>query len=297
MVFRSPLSRFTITLKDTFPFRKIPSKLARKPPRRRPMKRLLLLIATFLLAMPGTAPAATPEKPKPPAPAPFTPAADQRGAWAMTPDPALPNVLVIGDSISIGYTREVRKRLEGRANVYRPMNPNGKGPDNCGDTTIGLANLDRWLAGPRWDVIHFNWGLWDLCYRDAKSKNQGNRDKVNGKISTPPPDYERQLEALVLKLKATGAKLIWASTTLVPEGEDGRLVGDDVKYNVIAARVMQRHGIPTDDLHALTKTFPAALFTKPGDVHYTAEGYAKLAAQVAGEVTTALKKPVPPGKP
>ena len=109
----------------------------------------------------------------------------------MTPDPALPNVLVLGDSISIGYTKDVRKLLEGRANVFRPMRPDGKGPDNCGDTTIGLANLDRWLAGPRWDVIHFNWGLWDLCYRDANSKNQGNRDKVNGKISTPLPDYER----------------------------------------------------------------------------------------------------------
>lgn len=209
----------------------------------------------------------------------------------MQVDGKLPNVLLLGDSISIAYTRDVRKALAGRANVFRPMQPDAKRPDNCGNTTMGLERLDRWLGDRRWSVIHFNWGLWDLCYRNPVSKSQGNRDKVNGKISTTPADYERQLDRLVTRLKATGAKLIWASTTFVPEGEDGRFVGDDAKYNAIAARVMEKHGVAVNDLHALTKTFAPTLFVKPGDVHFTTQGSQRLAAQVAEKIGAVLKKP------
>jgi hypothetical protein len=181
---------------------------------------LLMSLSTVLHAAEPTAeskpvapakPESTTKPTTPRKPAPFTPAADLKGAWNFTADPKLPNVLIIGDSISIGYTRAVREKLTGRANVYRPMN--GKGPDNCGDTTIGLNKIDGWLGKQKWDVIHFNWGLWDLCYRDPKAKEQGNRNKATGKISTQPADYEKNLERLVKRLEATGAKLIWANTT------------------------------------------------------------------------------------
>jgi hypothetical protein len=101
------------------------------------------------------------------------------------------------------------------------MKPWGKRVDNCGDTRMGLKNLDAWLGTTRWDVIHFNWGLWDLCYRNPESKTQGNRDRVHGKISVPPDEYEKNLEQLVTRLKSTGASLFWASTTFVPAGEVG----------------------------------------------------------------------------
>lgn len=217
---------------------------------------------------------------------PFTPPADEKGDWSFEADPRLPDVLILGDSISIGYTRAVRAKLAGKANVYRPMN--GKGPDNCGDTTIGLKKIDAWLGTRKWDVIHFNWGLWDLCYRNPASKNQGNRDKVGGRVSTTPEDYEKNLDLLVTRLKATGAKLIWASTTFVPEGEAGRFVGDDAKYNAVAARVMTKHQIVTDDLYTLSKDFAGKFSTKAGDVHYTPEGYGKLAEQVSASIETLL---------
>jgi hypothetical protein len=237
------------------------------------------LIALFL----ATALTAAPKQ------APYTPPADLKGAWAFKPDPKLPNVLILGDSISIAYTLPVRKALQGKANVFRPMR-SAKQPDNCGDTAIGLANIDKWLGDTRWDVIHFNWGLWDLCYRHPQSKDQGNRDKVNGKLSTTPEDYERNLEKLVTRLKATGAKLIWAHTTAVPDGEAGRFIGDDAKYNAIAARVMERHHIPVNDLLAASKAFAPAMFIKPGDVHFTPQGSAKLAGQVAARISEALEK-------
>lgn len=268
------------------------------------MKFLPSLITVLLMALTpalhaadltgGTKPA-VPAKPAsktettvPRKPAPFTPAADKKGDWTFTADPKLPNVLILGDSISIGYTPQVREKLTGKANVYRPMV--GKGPDNCGDTAIGLAKIDGWLGQRKWDVIHFNWGLWDLCYRNPQSKEQGNRDKVGGKLSTPPVDYEKNLEQLVTRLEATGAKLVWANTTVVPEGEAGRFVGDDEKYNAIAARVMKKHGIATDDLFTLTKGFAGKFSTKAGDVHFTAAGDEKLALQVAATIEKLLSK-------
>jgi lysophospholipase L1-like esterase len=236
-----------------------------------------LLLVLLLAAVTGASHAADT--------APYTPPADAKGNWHFTADPKLPNVLFLGDSISIGYTRLVREKLAGKANVFRPMR--GRNPDNCGDTTIGLERIDTWLGSQKWDVIHFNWGLWDLCYRNPASKNQGNRDKVGGKLSTPLNVYERNLEQLVARLKSTGAKLIWANTTVVPEAEAGRFVGDDQKYNAAAARVMQREGIPTNNLFDLTKSFAGQHSLKAGDVHYTPAGYALLAAQVAIAVESA----------
>lgn len=249
------------------------------------MKRTALLLA--LLIAPHAAIHADPAG-KPASPAkemPFhTPKQDRKGMKSGDPINAeLPNVLILGDSISIGYTRQVRKGLEDRANVIRPK-------ANCGDTPRGLANIDKWLGDTKWDVIHFNWGLWDLCYRNPESKTQGNRDKINGKLSVPIPDYENNLETLVERLKRTGATLIWASTTFVPEGELGRNTGDDEKYNAAAARIMEKHGVLINDLHATTKAFGQEMFSGPGNVHYKPNGSAKLAAQVIANISAVLDK-------
>lgn len=194
----------------------------------------------------------------------------------------LPKALILGDSISIGYTKPVTEVLQGKVDVSRPR-------ANCGSTVAGLANIDKWLGDASWDVIHFNWGLHDLCYRHPESKAKGRRDKVNGTQAVPVAEYEKNLETLVERLEKTGAKLVFATTTIVPEGEVGRVVGDDVKYNDAALRVMKKHGIPIDDLHALTKTFPPELFSGPGNVHFTQEGSQKLADQVAASIQDALK--------
>ena len=195
----------------------------------------------------------------------------------------LPNILIIGDSISMEYTPYVAEMLKNEAAVQH-----NKG--NAEHTDTGLKKLDQWLGTTKWDVIHFNWGLWDLCYHNPASKVQGNRDKVTGTLTTTLEQYRKNLDQLVLRLKKTGATLIWAQTTVVPEGEAGRIVGDDKKYNEVAATVMKKHGIMIDDLYALTKKFPSDLFDGPGNVHYTKDGYKKIAAQVTDTIRTALKK-------
>jgi lysophospholipase L1-like esterase len=212
----------------------------------------------------------------------YTPEADKAAlANATASEEGLPKVLIIGDSISIGYFPAVREALKGKASVSRPNT-------NCGDTPRGLRHLNQWLGDTKWDVIHFNWGLWDLCYRNPEAKTYGNRDKVNGKLSVTPEDYEKNLNMLVDSLQKTGASLIWASTTMVPEGEDGRFVGDDVKYNAIASKVMNERGIPINDLHAVSSAFPPTMFVKPGDVHFKKPGSEMLADKVAESIKAYL---------
>ena len=195
----------------------------------------------------------------------------------------LPNVLLIGDSISIGYTVEVRKLLANKADVFRI-------PTNGKNSAYGLRNLDKWLQANHWDVIHFNWGLWDVCYRHPKSKTQGKRDKVNGTLTTTPDDYKENIIAIVEKLKQTKAQLIWSHTTPVPQYEEGRKVGDEIIYNNIAAAVMNEHHILVNDLHAHAALRVPEIFFKKGDVHFTKEGYAYLAKKVAQDIQKSLNK-------
>lgn len=200
-------------------------------------------------------------------------------------DPSLPRVLIIGDSISIGYTAGVRGNLKGIANVHRI-------PGNAGHTGMGIASLEKWLDPEKgsWDLIHFNWGLWDLCYRNPKSTTQGNRDKLNGKLTHTPEQYAANLETLVTRLKKTKATLIFATTTPVPTGEAGRKVGDDKIYNEAALAVMRKHDIGITDLHAVMEGKMDRFGQKPGDVHFTPEGSALLAMAVSQRIKDALKQ-------
>ena len=193
----------------------------------------------------------------------------------------MPQVLLIGDSITWGYADEVRRLLAGTAEVTRI-------PDNGQSTDFGLLKLADWLGDTRWEVIHFNWGLWDLCYRHPESPNQGNRDKVRGTVTLTLAEYATNLEQLVTRLRATGARLIWASTTPVPEGEFGRIAGDEVNYNAVAAKIMRAHDIAIDDLHTAILPRIQELQLPDGDVHFTEAGYAFLAQQVVACIRQAL---------
>ncbi len=206
----------------------------------------------------------------------------KKGPLASIEDvPGLPRVLLIGDSISIGYTLSARKALKGVANVHRI-------PTNGGPTSKGLEHIEAWLGTSKWDVIHFNWGLHDLCYRHPKSKTQGSRDKVNGTVTHAVEEYSTNLEKLVLRMKKTGSRLIFATTTPVPEGEAGRKIGDDLRYNKAARAVMKKHGVPINDLHVVMADRMDQFGTRPGNVHFKPEGSALLAQQVARAVKEAL---------
>ena len=186
-------------------------------------------------------------------------------AWDYVKDvPGLPRVLLIGDSVSRGYTLAARKALAGKANVHRA-------PENCGPSANGLKKLDIWLAGAKWDVIHFNFGIHDR--------------------STPPADYQQRLETLVARMKATGAKVIWASTTPVPaDTKDGPKAAEQiVEKNRIAAEVMAKQGVAIDDLFTFI-TPHLAKVQNPKDVHFNGDGYDLLGKQVAEMIGQTLSK-------
>lgn len=183
----------------------------------------------------------------------------------------LPQVLLIGDSISMGYTLPVRETLKGRANVHRI-------PQNGASSGYGVQRLDAWLGEGRWDVIHFNFGL-----HDAKLPPEGTRH-------SPPDVYEKNLRELVKRLKATGAKLIWASSTPIPNGgvlAPNRRFGDIDHYNAIAAKVMKENGVAINDLNAAIAPHVKE-HQKPMDVHFLDSGSGLLAKRVSEAVVRAL---------
>jgi acyl-CoA thioesterase-1 len=211
------------------------------------------------------------------------PAARPRANPAMEPvtDVAgLPRVLLIGDSISIGYTVPVRALLQGKANLHRP-------PTNCGPTTRGLEQIDRWLGDDRWDVIHFNWGLHDLKYVPATGDKLTDPKTPGSRPQVPREQYEANLRKLVARMQKTGATLIWAATTPVPPGAQGRIAGDEVAYNAIAEKIVREHHLATDDLYAFAKPRLKEL-QLPANVHFSKEGSQQLAAQVVQTIEQAL---------
>jgi len=189
-------------------------------------------------------------------------------------DPALPRALLIGDSISIGYTLPTRALLAAKANVHRP-------PTNCGNTTKCLLEIDEWLGAGHWDVIHFNFGIHDIkCPK---------RDGVN---QTRVDQYEANLRSIVARLKKTGAALIWCSTTQSPEAVCGAPARDFVTYNAAARKVMVENAVRINDLYAFSLPRLEEIQI-PVNSHFHAEGSRVLAGQVAAAIREALSDRVP----
>ncbi len=174
------------------------------------------------------------------------------------------NVLIIGDSISIGYTPTVSEALLGTAQV---VHNNG----NAQDTRNALKKINQWLGNQKWDVIHFNWGLWDLS-------------RKHGDLSVPLDEYRQNLRFLVGQLKKTGAILIFATTTPVPnQNNQARRDADVQTYNAAAREIMAEQNITVNDLYKLAKP-NLDDWQRKNNVHFTEEGYRELGLQVAEKI-------------
>ena len=202
-------------------------------------------------------------------------------------DQSNPRVLILGDSISMGYTPHVRSMLP-RVFLWRPVKTARQG-ENCQGTNHGVRRIDDWLAagGGKWDVIHFNFGLHDFKHVHPETKRNSNNPDHPPQAS--PEVYAKQLEEITLKLKATGAKLIFATTTPVPAGgvKPFRALDAPSKYNAIATEIMKRHGIEVNDLFAEVLGREDELM-RPVDVHFNSEGSKLLAQRVAAAIEASL---------
>ncbi|OGV66960.1 MAG: G-D-S-L family lipolytic protein [Lentisphaerae bacterium RIFOXYB12_FULL_65_16] len=173
----------------------------------------------------------------------------------------MPRVLLIGDSISRGYTVPTRHVLAGKVNVHRA-------PENCGPTATAMQKLDLWLGDRNWDVIHFNFGIHDR--------------------NTPASDYLIRLEHILGRLASTGASLIWATTTPIGAGAELYEQGSSERSNGLATPLMARHGVRINDLHALTLPKLGEIQI-PKDCHFHEAGYELMGRQVADAIVAALR--------
>lgn len=201
----------------------------------------------------------------------------------VNPNKKLPNVLIYGDSISIGYTPIVRKALEGQANVFRFFQ-NGM---SSSALIPNMKRLTQSMFQPHlkggwdfeWDVIHFNVGLHDVKYL-----KDGKLDRENGTQVNSLEAYKINMDNICKYLIETypKAKLIFATTTPVPEeGDEGRFGGDSKKYNQIAREVLANYpSIQINDLYALTEPNAQSWYIKPSNVHYNELGKTAQGKQV-----------------
>ncbi|MEZ4969269.1 MAG: SGNH/GDSL hydrolase family protein [Flavobacteriaceae bacterium] len=186
-----------------------------------------------------------------------------------------PRILIVGDSISIGYTPFVKEYFSDRAVVMH-------NPGNAQHTGTGLDSIANWIGDGNWDIIQFNWGLWDLCYRSRDVKEPLKRDKLNGKVTNSLGDYTLNLDSIVSVLREkTKAKLIFVTTTSVPENEPGRYQDDVLKYNDAARSIMKEHAVLVNDIYDQSVYIHGKYGKGNSDVHYGNEGYKQLGKLVA----------------
>jgi hypothetical protein len=193
----------------------------------------------------------------------------ERTEWTMSSGPekvdaALPNVLLVGDSITRAYFPDVAKDLAGKANVYYFASST-----SVGDVRLGPQLADYFaMMKLKWAVVHFNNGMHGWGYTEA--------------------EYRRYFPELVKAVRdgAPGAKLVWATTTPVRKVQANGASNERImERNRIAAAALKGDGVTVDDQYGLMIGHQDM---HADDIHFNAEGSALQAGQVAGSVLGAL---------
>jgi acyl-CoA thioesterase-1 len=91
-------------------------------------------------------------------------------------------------------------------------------------------------------------------------------------------------------MKGTGAHLVWASTTPVPDDlPKKQTAASIVERNKAAAELMKKHDVDIDDLFTAVTPHLAEMQNQK-DVHFNAKGYEFLGQVVAASIEIALRK-------
>lgn len=190
-----------------------------------------------------------------------------------TTEPA--KVVLIGDSIRLGYAPTVEAELAGKVNIISPK-PNG------GDSRNVLKHLDEWVIREQPAVVHFNCGIHDT-----------KKSKTTGTFQVSPEQYEANLREIVARIrKETGAVVLFATSTPILDDRaaqartkaDYELLQASIdQYNQIALKVMDELKVPVADLRAALpddSVATAKIMTADG-VHFSPEGRERLGKRVA----------------
>ena len=157
-------------------------------------------------------------------------------------------VLLIGDSIRLGYERYVKAVFEDVLEVYSPTEENGRMAQHI------QRFLNEWKKREHIpedvDLVHWNAGLWDvlrICGDDTL---------------TSPMFYAETLGKIVkrMNLLFPKAKIVFALSTAVREelyeGDYQRYNSDIEKFNEIAIKTLRPLGVEFNDLYSITKDAP-----------------------------------------
>ena len=185
------------------------------------------------------------------------------------------DLVLIGDSIRMGYEARVRECLEG----YGIWSPEANG----GDSAKVLAHLDAWVIAHTPRVVHLNCGLHDLKKLFDSGQAQVELD-----------DYRHNVDQIFDQILATGARLVWAMTTPVDEDLHhrnkgfNRFAADVDRYNAVAAELAAARDVPVNDLYAVIDSAGAQRLLLDDGVHFTDQGSALLGDAVADFVRPLL---------
>jgi lysophospholipase L1-like esterase len=147
------------------------------------------------------------------------------------PDLKLPNVLLLGDSLSRNYFPQVTKDLAGVANVYLMASSTSVGDPRLPQEIREFAAMEH----VPFRIVHFNNGMHGWDYTEAQYK-------------AAFPEFLFTVRSLV----ARNSALIWATTTPVkPQAFNGATNNRVDARNVIARSFIDAVHIPVDDQHAL----------------------------------------------
>ena len=179
-------------------------------------------------------------------------------------------VILIGDSIRMGYQDVVRRELENEAEVWGPT-------QNGGNSQNVLDHLQEWVIDPSPDVVHMNCGLHDL-------KTPFDSDTQTIALDA----YESNVRQILTQLgEKTQATVVWAATTPVNqqwhhENKDfDRFEAHVAAYNAAAGRVAAELGVEVNDLFSVVMQAGRDRHLRPDGVHFTEEGSELLGKAVA----------------
>ena len=188
------------------------------------------------------------------------------------------NVILIGDSIRIGYEDTVRRELDGLASVWTPEE-NGRTSRNV------LAHLEEWAISRKPDIVHVNCGLHDMSQAPGPAG-----------VAVPLEEYEANVRQILSSLKSgTQGAAIWALTTPVNEKwrhtnkSFDRVEANIAACNAAAKRVAEELGAPVDDLFGAIQEAGRDRLLEADGIHFTAEGYVLLGKKVAEFLKPFLK--------
>ncbi len=154
-------------------------------------------------------------------------------------------IVLIGDSIRMGYDKYVKDALSGVAEVYYPE-------ENCKFAEYVLRYAHEWKTAGKWgddvDLVHWNAGLWDAL-------------ELFGDEPLTSLDYYGEAIARIdkrLRMLFPKAKIVFATSTKVIE----EMASKDFfrhnsvieKYNNKAIEALKDTDAYINDLYAISKT-------------------------------------------